>query len=99
MVILLTFFGSLMVLIDDPYWHLFVAITSLLVFPLATGVVLMEEKLLSAINPWKWFLMMQDIKADARFYSFLALEILLIAVIYLAFTWELIVFGVFSVLT
>jgi hypothetical protein len=87
--ILLSFFLSLMFVIDELYWRLFIAIASLVLFPLATSVVLLEEKLMSAFNPLKWLAMLQDINSDKVFYRFLTIEGLLISVVYLTLVWDL----------
>ncbi|MCH7744064.1 MAG: hypothetical protein IIB71_15545 [Proteobacteria bacterium] len=96
--ILISFFFALFFLFDNTYWHLIVAMMSLLFFPMATSVIIMEERLTSALNPLKWLRVLMDIEADALFMQYLAIQCLTLVLGYLVLFVDIGWFNIISML-
>jgi len=94
--ILISFFLALFFLVDDTYWRFIVVLTSFLSFPIATSVIIMEESLISALNPLKWIRMIMDINADAMFMQYLAIQMSTLLLGYVALFIDLGLFNLIS---
>lgn len=94
--ILISFFFAFFFLFDNAYWNLIVVLTSLLFFPIATSVIIMEESLISALNPLKWIRVLLDIDANAMFMQYLAIQAFTLIAGYVALFVD---FGWFNIIT
>ncbi len=72
--VLISFFISLFLVLESPYLKLLFVIASLIIFPVSTAVIIMEESLISALNPVKWVGIVMDFKADTVFVQYLAIQ-------------------------
>jgi hypothetical protein len=96
--ILIGFFISLFFLFDNPYWKLIYIISSLVLFPVSTAVIIMEESLVSAVNPVKWIGIVMDLEADAVFVQYLIIQGITVFAVYLALFVDLGFFNLISML-
>ncbi|HIG42471.1 MAG: hypothetical protein ABGY96_18635 [bacterium] len=94
--VLVSFFLSAIFFVTDPFWQTFLTITSLLLIPVAMSVLIMEGRLISALNPLNWFAALKNIEADARFGQFLILQFSMLLTGYVALFVNL---GWFNILT
>jgi hypothetical protein len=94
--VLIAFFVSLFFVFDNPYWKLFFIISSLVLFPVSTAVIIMEESLVSAVNPVKWVGIVMDLDADAVFVQYLLIQGLTLFAGYVALFVDL---GFFNLIT
>jgi hypothetical protein len=72
--ILISFFISLFLFLESTYLKLLFVIASLILFPASTAVVLMEERLVSALNPAKWVGIIMGLEADAVLGQYLLVQ-------------------------
>ena len=94
--ILIAFFVSLFLVFDNPYWKLFFVISGLVIFPVSTAVIIMEESLVSAVNPVKWVGIVMDLEADSVFVQYLLIQGLTLFAGYVALFVDL---GFFNLIT
>ncbi len=94
--VLVSFFFSLFFVSKNPYWQVSFVLASSLLFPVATSVIIMEESLVSALNPLKWIGVLMDIKADATFMTYFAIQA---GTIFLAYIALFVDFGWFNLVT
>lgn len=94
--VLISFFFSLFFVSNNPYWQVSFVLASNLLFPMATSVVIMEESLVSALNPLKWIGVLMDIKADATFVAYFVIQT---GTIFLAYIAVFVDLGWFNLIT
>lgn len=82
--VLVSFFFSLFFLSDNAYWQACFIIASTVLFPMGTCVIIMEESLVSALNPLKLIKVLMAIQADATFATYFAIQTGTILLAYLA---------------
>jgi len=96
--VVLSFFFSLFFLFRNPYWQVSFVLAASILFPMATCVIIMEESLVSALNPIKWIGVLMDIKADAAFLNYFAIQTGTIFLAYVSFFVDLGWFNLFTML-
>lgn len=96
--VLISFFFCLFFLSENSYWRLSFVLTTSLLFPMATCVIIMEESLVSALNPVKWIGVLMDIKADAVFMTYFLIQTSTIFLAYIALFVDLGWFNLFTML-
>ena len=94
--VLVSFFLSAIFFVTDPFWQTFLTISSLLLIPVAMSVLVMEGRLISAMNPLNWLAALRNIEADARFGQYLLLQFSMLLTGYVALFMN---FGWFNILT
>jgi hypothetical protein len=83
--ILVSFFFSLFFFIESPFWQVFFTIISLLLIPVATSLLVLEDSFTSAINPAKWLAILNRIEANTGLSQYLSLQICMLLSGYVAF--------------
>ncbi|MBT4494496.1 MAG: hypothetical protein HOC70_14735 [Gammaproteobacteria bacterium] len=96
--VLLSFFASLVPLVDSQNWRAAVFVFCAVVLPLATAVLLVENSLFKALMPTTWLTMLRTIELDGFLFRVLGAEFLLILVIYLVLNQVTGVPGIYATL-
>lgn len=95
-VVLIGFFASLIFFIEAEFWKVSFVIACLILFPIATVIIIMEESLVSAINPWKWLRVLMDLEFDKHLGQFLLMQLVTLFSGYMALGINL---GLFNLVT
>lgn len=88
-VILLSFLAALVFLIPHPFWKIATALAMLLVVPIATSIIVIKDRLVTAMNPLSWIDMISRIGTRGLLFEYLSLQSILIVVLYFALTNDL----------
>ena len=96
--VLVSFFFTLFFLFKNPYWQIGFVLAASILFPVATCVIIMEESLVSALNPLKWIGVLMDIKADSAFLNYFAIQTGTIFLATISFSVDLGWFNLFTML-
>ena len=85
--ILVSFLLAIVYLVQAPWWQLFFGICSLILLPISIGILAIENSIVAALSPLRWYMLLLRMESRARFAQCLGLEaVLLIAVYFVAAT-------------